>query len=87
MKAPNNKIKVTPKQKEIILKMRDGWIFISGRSDITDRIYYGITKGFECIYFSARVFSNLLEKQLVEPDTSHREWPYVLSKLGKTIKL
>lgn len=56
---------LTKKQKEIINKMRDGWMLMMGQSETNGRIYQGITKGYDWVYFNATVFSNLINKGLV----------------------
>lgn len=77
-------VKLTKRQKEIIKKVQDGWILFNGVSESTGRIYYGITKGFDNIYFNATVWYNLLEKKLIYQEV-RRPYDYHLTELGESI--
>lgn len=84
------KIKLSPKQKEIIRYMRDGYPMLIGVSDTSGRNYYMVAgthnNGFDNTYFNVRVFSNLLKKGIVYQQFSH-PFNWVLTDLGETIEL
>lgn len=84
--SANKKIKLTKRQKEIIQKVRDGWVIIVGRSEDNGRIYQLVTKGYEDDRFNAQVWGALTKHELIDQQTSP-PFNWELTPLGKTIEL
>lgn len=82
----SEKIKLTKRQKEIIEKCREGWMLFTGRSEATDRFFYGISKGYDNIWFNQTLWCNLFNKGLIHQQQSH-PFNYELTELGETINL
>ncbi len=82
----STEIKLTKKQKEIVKKMREGWVLMVGQSETSGRIYQMVTKGYDRTYFNSTVFSNLLQKDIIYQQNSP-PFDYILTDRGKTIKL
>lgn len=80
------KIKLTPRQKDIINKMRDGWILLIGQSDGTGRTYHQLSKGYENDYFSNTVFSVLHANGLIYQQQSP-PFDWGLTRNGENIEL
>ncbi len=82
-------IKLTPKQKEIIKLMREGYPLMIGQSEFSGRQYYMIAsthnKGYDNTYFRADTFSHLLAKGLIQ--FNNETFDYLLTKLGQTIHI
>lgn len=83
------KIKLSDKQKEIVKLMREGHPFMTGQSETTGRVYYLVASthnnGLGNTYLTARVFGNLLDKELIH--FSNQSFDYELTELGETIEL
>jgi hypothetical protein len=75
--------KLTPKQKEIILKMNEGWMLSIGQSESTGSIYYCVSMGYENTYFRGDVFTALVNKNLIYQDT-RPPFYYILTELGES---
>jgi hypothetical protein len=73
-------IKLTPRQKEVVKKLQEGWVFITG-SD------FGaiLSKGYENEQIRLNLFFNLVKKGIIWQE--HEHYNYILSDLGREIKI
>lgn len=78
------KVKLTPRQREIVKKMQDGWRLIIIRSDSTGSLIQYVSKGFENDFFNSTVFSALLSKGIIYQGYE-RPFEYILTKTGESI--
>jgi hypothetical protein len=81
-------LKLTPKQKEIVKFMQDGYPLFTGISESNGRQYYMIggthNKGFGNTYFNTNVFGNLLSKKLIQQMKQH-PYDWELTDLGDSL--
>ncbi len=80
---PETKPKLTPRQKQIVKKMQDGWRMLTGLSDTTGQPYYHVSKGYDNDYFKSNVFAALINKGVIYQESRYFE--YVLTGLGESI--
>lgn len=80
-----NDKKLTQRQIDIVALMQDGYVFISDRSESTDRIYFMVTKGFERVYFRADTFSRLVQNDLIYQQ-NHHPFNWELTPKAKAMK-
>lgn len=78
------KPKLTKRQREIVEKMRDGYMLIIGRNETNGGLYYLVTEGMHNIYFNATVFNSLVSKGLIYQE-SRSPYDWLLTKLGEEI--
>lgn len=76
------KIKLTPKQKEVVKRLQNGYVLITDCDNIG--AWVGSTK--DQFYIGGRVFWNLVHKGIIYQELGY-PFNYVLTQLGKTIQL
>lgn len=86
-------MKITSKQKEIILCMKNGWE-LGKYSGINPNVciqHNGIGHGGSVKYFSMATFDSIVDKKLIEPkpvqSKSYLVTIYQLTELGQSINL
>lgn len=86
----SKKVKLSDKQKEVILNARNGWQ-LGRSSSLNPRAWMqkgGLGKGGESKDISFNIWNALLRRHLIEQDYySFPTSPYKLTELGKTISL
>jgi len=80
MTEEKDKIKLSPKQKEIVRHLQ------SGECLITDDMSAGYSIGKQYVKINLRTFFNLVKKGIIFQDYNNH-YDYILTELGKTIKL
>lgn len=79
----DKKIKLTPKQKEVIKALQDDFILITGN----DMKGADVAKGYLYFHITNRVFWNLVDKGLIYQTGQEGHFNFELTPLGKSIPL
>ena len=79
-------MKLTPKQKQLIKLMQDGYILLIGQRDTDNSTYYLVSKGYHNIYFRSDTFGHLYEKGLIYKENS-RPFSWLLTTYAENLDL
>jgi hypothetical protein len=84
IKSADKKIKLSPKQKEVIKDLQNGWSLCTS-SDVKGA-WVSKSKNVKEYHINNRVFWNLVDKGLIFKNF-RAHFNYTLTALGKTIEL